>query len=127
KAIKTNSYKTQFWSFMSELRRLTVEFLKVLADPVRLEILYLLEKSKSNSAELQEELGRSQSTISKHLNMLAENNIIDFQKIDNVNYYAIKNSEVTELIKSIATIALNISRTRLKDIQDADIQDVLSP
>ncbi|MHA2006951.1 MAG: ArsR/SmtB family transcription factor [Promethearchaeota archaeon] len=112
---------------MSELRRLTVEFLKVLADPVRLEILYLLEKSKSNSAELQEELGRSQSTISKHLNMLAENNIIDFQKIDNVNYYAIKNSEVTELIKSIATIALNISRTRLKDIQDADIQDVLSP
>jgi DNA-binding transcriptional ArsR family regulator len=63
---------------MSELRRFTVEFLKVLADPVRLDILYFLERNKSSSSELQKELGRSQSTVSKHLHMLIENNLIDF-------------------------------------------------
>ena len=112
---------------MSELRKFTIEFLKVLADPVRIEILYLLEKNKLSSSELQEELGRSQSTISKHLNMLAENNLIAFEKRDNVNYYKIKNNEVIKLINNITAIVLNINKKRLKDLQDADIHDVLSP
>ena len=112
---------------MSELKRLTLEFLKSLADPVRLEIFYLLESSTLNSSELQKELGRSQSTISKHLNMLVLNNIIDFEKRDNINYYRFKNNEVVELIKNITSTVLNINRKRLKDLQDADIQDVLSP
>ena len=110
---------------MSEIRRFTVEFLKVLADPVRLDILHLLEKSRLNSSELQEKLGRSQSTISKHLNMLYENNLIDFKKIDKINYYRIKNSEIFELINNITSIVLNTNRKRLKDLQEADIEDVL--
>ncbi|MHA2037075.1 MAG: ArsR/SmtB family transcription factor [Promethearchaeota archaeon] len=112
---------------MNELRRFTVDFLKVLADPVRLDVLYLLEKNELSSLELQKELGRSQSTISKHLNMLVENNLIDFIKKDNVNYYSVKNSEVIKLINNITTLVLNINRRRLKNLQDADIQDVLSP
>ncbi|MFX1457015.1 MAG: ArsR/SmtB family transcription factor [Promethearchaeota archaeon] len=112
---------------MSELKRITVEFLKVLADPVRLDILNNLEKNKLNSSELQKELKRSQSTISKHLNMLVENNLIDFEKIDNINYYKIKNSEVTKLINIINTMVLNINRSKLKDLQESDVHDVLSP
>ena len=112
---------------MSELRRYTVEFLKALADPVRLEILHLLEKGKLNSSELQDELGRSQSTISKHLNMLFENNLIDFEKENKINYYRIKNSEIIELINNITSIVLNFNRKRLKDLQEVDIKDVLSP
>ena len=112
---------------MSELRKLTIEFLKVLADPVRLEILYLLEKTKFNSSEIQEELDRSQSTISKHLNMLVENDLIDFEKVDNIKYYRIANNDVFDLINSINTIVLNNSKKKLKDIQDVDIRDILSP
>lgn len=112
---------------MSELRKFTIEFLKALADPVRLDILYFLEKRKLSSSELQKELDRSQSTISKHLNMLVENNLIDFDKKDNVNYYKIKNNEVIKLINNITAIVLNVNKKRLKDLQDADIHDVLSP
>ena len=68
----------------TELRRLETEFLKALSDSIRIEILHLLRQKSLNSAELQEELGRSQSTISKHLSMLYENNIITFDKIDNL-------------------------------------------
>lgn len=112
---------------MSELRKLTIEFLKVLADPIRLDILYLLEKNKFSSSEIQEELKRSQSTISKHLNMLVENDLIDFEKIDNIKYYKIENNKVFDLINTINTIVLNNSKKKLRDIQDADINDILSP
>lgn len=112
---------------MSELRKLTAEFLKVLADPLRLDILYLLEKNTFNAFKIQTETGRSQSTISKHLNMLVENNLIGFEKRDNIKYYRIKNSEIVELINNINEIILDNNKKRLKDMQDADIRDILSP
>jgi DNA-binding transcriptional ArsR family regulator len=112
---------------MSEIKRLTLEFLKLLADPVRLEILSLLEKSSFNSSDLQKELGRSQSTTSKHLNMLLLNDIIDFERRENVKYYRIKNNEVIELINDIISTVLNINKKKLKGLQNVDVEDVLSP
>jgi len=112
---------------MSEIKRLTLEFLKLLADPVRLEILSLLKISSLNSADLQKELGRSQSTTSKHLNMLILNDIIDFERKNKVKYYRIKNDEVIELLNNIISTVLNMNKKRLKDLQNVDIEDVLSP
>ncbi len=112
---------------MSELRKHTVEFLKVLGDPTRLDIIDLLQNSEKTALEIKEALDRSQSTISKHLNMLVENDLITFEKIDNIKYYKVENSEVFDLIKFINTIVLNNSKKKLKDIQDADIRDILSP
>ena len=112
---------------MSELRKYTVEFLKVLGDPTRLDIIDLLQNSEKTALEIKEALDRSQSTISKHLNMLVENDLITFEKIDNIKYYKVENSEVFDLIKFINTIVLNNSKKKLKDIQDADIRDILSP
>ena len=112
---------------MSELRKYTVEFLKVLGDPTRLEIVDLLQNSEKTALEIKEALNRSQSTISKHLNMLVENDLIDFEKRDNIKYYKIENSEILDLINTINTIVLEISKKKLKDIQDVDIHDILAP
>lgn len=113
-------------SALKKLRELTTNFLKVLSDPIRLDILYLLEKNTLNAFEIQKKAGRSQSTISKHLNMLVENNLIDFEKRDNIKYYTIKNSEIFDIINNINAIILNNTKTRLREMQDADVQDVLS-
>ena len=112
---------------MSELRKYTVEFLKVLGDPTRLEIVDLLQNSEKSALEIKIALDRSQSTISKHLNMLVENGLIGFEKKDNVKYYKIENSEVLDLITTINTIVLSISKKKLRDIQDVDIHDILAP
>ena len=114
-------------SELKKLRELTADFLKVLADPIRLDILYLLEKNTLNAFKIQKKANRSQSTISKHLNMLVENNLIDFEKRDNIKYYRIKNSEIFEIINNINTIILNNTKIRLKEMQDAAVRDVLSP
>ncbi len=112
---------------MSELRKYTVEFLKVLGDPTRLDIVDLLQNSEKSALEIKIALDRSQSTISKHLNMLVENGLIGFEKRDNVKYYKIENSEVLDLITTINTIVLSISKKKLRDIQDVDIHDILAP
>ncbi len=111
---------------MSELRKYTVEFLKVLGDPTRLDIISLLQNSEKTALEIKLALDRSQSTISKHLNMLIENNFIDFEKRDNIKYYKIENNEILNLIKTINTIALDINKKKFKHIRDQDIYDTLS-
>lgn len=111
---------------MSELRKYTIEFLKVLADSTRLEILDQLKNSEKTSKEIQEKLNRSQSTISKHLNLLIDNNLIDFEKKDNIKYYKIKNSNIFTLLSNINSTVANINTEKLKDLIDVDIIDTLS-
>lgn len=111
---------------MSEIKKYTIEFLKALADPARLEILYILEKRALSSLEIQRILKRSQSTVSKHLSILIDNNLIDFQKVNNVKYYDIRNKEVFSLLKHINAIVVNNNKEKFKDIQDADIYDILT-
>lgn len=111
---------------MSELRKYTVEFLKVLADPTRLEILAQLKNDEKNSSEIQDKLRKSQSTISKHLKILIENNLIDSEKKDNIKYYKIKNSDIFTLLSHINSTVANINTEKLKDLRDVDIYNTLS-
>lgn len=111
---------------MSDFKRYTVEFLKVIADSTRLEILNFLKGTEKSSSDIQEELDRSQSTISKHLNMLVDNNLIAFEKKDNINYYKIRNADILNLINRINSVVLDINKEKLKDIQDVDIRETLS-
>ncbi len=111
---------------MSELRKYTVEFLKVLADPTRLEILEQLRNSEKNSSKIQEELEKSQSTISKHLNMLVDNNLIEFEKKDNIKYYKIKNIDIFTLLSHINSTVADINTEKLKDLIDIDRNETLS-
>ena len=59
---------------MSEINTYISDFLKAISDQTRLDILYLLQKEPRTSADLQELLDKSQSTISQHLNLYVLNN-----------------------------------------------------
>lgn len=86
----------------------------------------LLKGNEKNSSEIEEILQRSQSTISKHLNMLVDNNLIAFKKKDNKKYYKINNANIIDLIDRINSVVLNINKEKLKDIQDVGINETLS-
>jgi ArsR family transcriptional regulator len=111
----------------AESRRSIVEFLRVLADATRLEILDILKENKLPSSFIQKKLDRSQSTTSKHLNMLVDNNLINFEKKDNIKYYKLnKNIDIEKLINQINSIITTINKEKFKDIRDIDIIDTLS-
>jgi len=88
--------------------------------------LELLKGNEKNSSEIEEILKRSQSTISKHLNMLVDNNLIAFEKKDKKKYYKIINADIIDLIDRINSVVLNINKEKLKDIQDVGINETLS-
>ncbi|MFX1281110.1 MAG: ArsR/SmtB family transcription factor [Promethearchaeota archaeon] len=114
-------------SIEDKFRKSIVEFLKVLADTTRLEILEFLKDNEMSASEIKKKLDRSQSTTSKHLNMLVDSALISFKKKNNIKYYKQNlNVKINELLNQITLITTNINKEKLKDIRDADIIDTLS-
>ena len=111
---------------MSENKKEFIEFLRILADQTRLDILELLQYEKKTSAEIQTELKKSQSTISQHLKALSNENLIIFDKINNVRSYKIKNSDIFKLLLKIKSFVTKINQEKLKDLGDLDVIDTLS-
>ena len=110
---------------MSELKKDIIEFLKVLADHTRLDILDLLYHEKKTSSEIQSVLNKSQSTISQHLKVLASKNLILFDRINNIKYYKIRNMEVFKLLLDIKSFVAEINKERLQAMSKEDILDTL--
>ena len=110
---------------MSELKKEIIEYLKVLADQTRLEILDLLHHEKKTSSEIQSALKKSQSTISQHLKVLTDKNLIIFERINNIKYYKIKNLEVFKLLADIKSFVVRINKERLQAMNNEDILDTL--
>ena len=110
---------------MSETRRILIEFLKVLADQTRLDILQMLQHKRSSSSEIQSALDKSQSTISQHLKSLNSLNLITYDRINNIKYYRISNDEIFKLLIDIKSFIANISKEKFKDRRNEDILDTL--
>ena len=110
---------------MSEVKKDIIEFLKVLADQTRLEILDLLNHEKRTSSQIQLISNKSQSTISQHLKVLTNKNLIIFERINNVKYYKIKNREIFKLLVDIKSFVAGINKEKLQSMSNEDIIDTL--
>ena len=88
---------------ISDLR---IKIFSALSDPTRLELLEYLSGGERCVCEILPAFQRSQSTISKHLNILYEADILD-RKIDGKRtLYRIKDPQVFDLIRLVDTMAL---------------------
>ena len=111
---------------MSELKELTSDFLKVLVEPTRLDILKLLRDNEITQVDIQNKLGIAQSTISQHLKVLINNNLIITEKKENrVKYYKIKYPEFYELLSNINSFVVKINKEKFVDVRDLDVIDTL--
>lgn len=111
---------------MSEIKTVMIDFIKVLSDQTRLDILELLQKDEEKtSKDIQDALDKSQSTISQQLKILYTSNLVDYRKKENTKYYFIKNEEIFELLVNIKAFVIKINKEKLKDIADIDIIDTL--
>ena len=88
---------------ISDLR---VKILSALSDPTRLELLEYLSGGERCVCEIIPAFQRSQSTISKHLNILYEANILDRKVTGPRTVYCIKDPEVFDLIRLVDSLAL---------------------
>ncbi len=88
---------------VSDLR---VKILNALSDPTRLELLEFLSSGERCVCEILPAFQRSQSTVSKHLNILHEAGILE-RKVDGKRtLYSIKDPLVFDLMRIVDALAL---------------------
>ena len=88
---------------VSELR---LKILSALSDPIRLELLEFLSGGERCVCEILPAFSRSQSTISKHLTILFEADILDRRIDGKKTLYSIKDPQVFELVRLVDQMAL---------------------
>ncbi len=82
-----------------------------LSHPTRLEILYLL-KNEMCVCEIVEKLKKDQSNISRHLNILRRNGVVEFRSNGVKSMYKTKYKQVYELLELVRSILHKQARER---------------
>jgi ArsR family transcriptional regulator len=85
---------------------LRVKILNALSDPTRLELLEYLSSGERCVCEILPAFQRSQSTISKHLNILHEAGILERKVDGRRTLYSIKDPLVFDLMRMVDALAL---------------------
>jgi ArsR family transcriptional regulator len=83
--------------FSSENLEKAGRCLKILAHPARLRIIHLLGQGERSVQELEKEVGISQSSISQHLNLLKDKDILESRRAAQQVFYRLKNHRLLEL------------------------------
>jgi DNA-binding transcriptional ArsR family regulator len=78
-------------------------FLKVLAHPVRIKIIYTLEDKEINVQDLVEAVGTTQPNVSQHLTIMRERNILSFRREANQIFYRVGDCRVLEFVNFAKT------------------------
>ena len=81
--------------------------LKVVAHPVRLSIIALLEGKSLKVGDVQSRMGIKQSVTSQHLNILANKGILGRKRNGNEVFYYIEKQEVLQILACIKNCCKN--------------------
>jgi ArsR family transcriptional regulator len=98
---------------VSDLR---LKILNALSDPTRLELIEFLSKGERCVCEILPAFKRSQSTVSKHLNILYESELLERRIEGKRTLYRIKDPQVFEILKAIDLMALD----QISSLKDAE-------
>ena len=78
---------------------------KALADPTRRKILSLLKDKDMNAGEIANEFNMTKPSITNHLNILKQADLVDAEKVgQNVNY-SLKTSVLQDVLKLISDLS----------------------
>ncbi|MFX1567790.1 MAG: ArsR/SmtB family transcription factor [Promethearchaeota archaeon] len=105
---------------MDELTEAASEFLKLLSDPYKLEIIKLLKIGEKTSKEIEEALNISQSYTSQLLKQLQDANIIFYKREGSIKIYFIKSYNIYRVISTINSIVIELHKEKFQRLIDSD-------
>lgn len=77
---------------------------KALADPTRRKILELLKKRNMNAGEIAAEFNMTKPSISNHLNILKQADLVDSEKQGQNVVYSIKTSVIEDMLSTLSNL-----------------------
>jgi len=107
-----------------EIFQLHAEFCKVLSNPKRLMIIALLSKSDLSVGEIAKATDTALATISQHLRVLRERNIVNTKKDGQVVYYSLADPKLMEACVMIRRVLLESMNRRGTIAREIDPEGV---
>jgi len=81
------------------------DLIRVLADPLRLQIVTLLARETLCTTHLVEETGAKQTNLSNHLRVLREAGIVETEPCGRFTYYKLRPDVIAQLAGQFADLA----------------------
>jgi ArsR family transcriptional regulator len=81
------------------------DLMRVLADPLRIQIVALLAKETLCTTHLVEETGAKQTNLSNHLKVLREAGVVETEPCGRYTYYRLKPDVIASLAGQFAELA----------------------
>ncbi|MEU7069777.1 metalloregulator ArsR/SmtB family transcription factor [Streptomyces narbonensis] len=81
------------------------DLIRVLADPLRLQIVTLLARETLCTTHLVEETGARQTNLSNHLRVLREAGVVETEPCGRFTYYRLKSDVIDRLAGQFADLA----------------------
>jgi len=91
-------------SLREEINRLHAQICNGLADPNRILILYTLHEKPHNVGELGEVLNIPQPTVSRHLKVLRERQMVLAQREGQAVYYSLSDQRIIEALDLLRAV-----------------------
>lgn len=107
-------------SLTQEITDLHAGICSALADPRRILILYALSEKPSNVSDLAKELGISQPTASRHLNLLRERGIVSAQRDGQSVIYTLVDVRIIQaldLLRSVLASKIKSQAALVKNVE----------
>jgi DNA-binding transcriptional ArsR family regulator len=83
--------------YMQEGLERAARCLKVLAHPIRLRIIHLLGEGELSVQELEKAVGISQSSVSQHLGLLKDKEIVESRRVAQQVFYRLRDARLLQL------------------------------
>ncbi|WP_405958159.1 ArsR/SmtB family transcription factor [Streptomyces phaeochromogenes] len=99
------------------LTSVDTDLMRVLADPLRLQIVTLLAKETLCSTHLIEETGARQTNLSNHLKVLREAGVVETEPCGRFTYYRLKPDVIAALAGQFADLAQTARATAENNVK----------
>ncbi|WP_405819498.1 metalloregulator ArsR/SmtB family transcription factor [Streptomyces sp. NBC_01390] len=99
------------------LTSVDTDLMRVLADPLRLQIVTLLAKETLCSTHLVEETGARQTNLSNHLKVLREAGVVETEPCGRFTYYRLKPDVIAALAGQFADLAQTARATAENNVK----------
>ena len=83
----------------TDLEKRTLELFKMISNHTRFMIIIILGKKDHNVSQLKDMLGKDITTVSRHLRLLRELDIVSFRTVENKVFYHLKKKGIINIIK----------------------------
>ncbi|MEC3996111.1 metalloregulator ArsR/SmtB family transcription factor [Actinacidiphila sp. DG2A-62] len=101
------------------LTSVDTDLIRVLADPLRLQIVTLLARETLCTTHLVEETGARQTNLSNHLRVLREAGVVDTEPCGRFTYYKLRPAVLEQLAGSFTQLAATARQTELNNTKRA--------